>query len=133
MPAPAPMKNNLKDMIFHDYVTIFKNLDALSTQYVGESTFNEKSAHELIISKDDASFHLYVEKETLLPAGVKYSTVGQQGPTEVEEYLSDYREVDGMMIAFKSMTFEKDNKISGVTVLEAKADIEVDMSIFEKK
>jgi len=133
MPAPGPMKENMKGNLFRDPTTMFKMLDALSTQYVGEATFGEKPVEELIIAGDKFSYHLYLDKETFLPLGVKYSTVGQQGPTEVEEHFSDYRDVGGLMIPFKTVAFDKGEKSSEIVLLEVESDVEVDMSIFEKK
>jgi zinc protease len=133
MPAPTPMKDNLKGGLFRDPATLFKNLNVFSTQYVGETTFNEKSVEELIIAGDVFSYYLYLDKETYLPLGVKYTTVGQQGPTEVVEHFCDYRDAGGLMIPFKTDAYDKDKKASEVVLLDVKSNVEVDMSIFEKK
>lgn len=133
MPAPAPVKDNMKGGLFRDPTTLFKMLDALSTQYVGVTTFAEKPVEELIIAGDELSYHLYLDKETFLPLGVKYNTVGQKGPTEIEEHFSDYRDAGGVMMSFKTIAFDKGEKASEVVLLEVKSDVDVDMSIFAKK
>jgi len=133
MPAPAVVKNNMQNSLFRDPATLFKNLQSLSTQYVGETTIDEKPAKELIISNGEISYHIYIDKQTLLPLGAKYSTIGRQGPTEMEEHFSDYRDADGLMIPFKTVAYEQGEKASEVVLSEVKADVDVDMSIFDKQ
>lgn len=131
MPAPDAIKRNMMENLFRDPIAVIKNLDALTVQYVGEKLYLEKPALELIVSKEKMSFHLYLDKATQLPLGITYVTAGPQGPTESEERYEDYRDVGGIMMAFKTLGFEKSDKTSETSVLNAVINGPVDMKIWE--
>ncbi|MBN2356095.1 insulinase family protein [candidate division KSB1 bacterium] len=132
MPAPEPLKKNMKENLFRDPVILVRNLNEIEAQLLGETIFAEKEAFELIVSKGELSYHLFLDKTTHLPLGVTYTTIGQQGPTEAEERYEDYRNVAGMMMPFKTIGFDKGQKASESTIVEVKIDDTVDMSVFEE-
>lgn len=132
MPAPEPIKNNMKENLFRDPVILVRSLNEITAQLVGETIFAGKSASDVIVSKGKLSYHLYLDKTTFLPLGVRYTTIGQQGPTEAEERFEDYRDIAGIKMAFKTLGFDKDKKSSETTVLDVKLNEAVDMSVFGK-
>ena len=132
-PAPGAIKENLTGTLFRDPVLMCKMLNDLKTQYVGESTFDKKPVEELIISGEKLSYNLYLDKTLLLPVGVKYNTIGQQGPTEVTEYFKDYREVTGLKFPFNKIAFEKEKKVSETSFENIEVNAAIDMKIFDKK
>lgn len=132
MPAPDIIKNNLKAEIFHDPIALLQLLDDVTVQYVGEGTFNETATDELVVAMGDESYHLYLDKVTGLPAGIKYNTIGQQGPAEIEEFYSDYRDAGGIKSAFKAVAMQDGEKASESEMSEMSFNVEPDMSLFEK-
>jgi len=132
MPAPAPVKEQLKDMIIRDLAYVIKNLDIHDIQFVGETTVKENPAFELLISRGDSHFYLYLDKETLLPLSEKYMAVTQQGPMEIITYISDYRDVGGIQTAHKTESYSGEEKVASVTLSEVILNGDVDMSLFEK-
>jgi len=132
MPAPSTLKNNMKENLFRDPVILVRNLKQVTAQLVGETPFADKPAFELLISQGGMAYHLFIDKMSMLPLGVRYTTVGQQGPMEVEERFEDYRDVSGLQMPFKTVGYDKGQKVSETTIVEAKLDTEMDMTMFGK-
>lgn len=131
MPAPEPVKNNMIENLFRDPFMLARLFDEVEVQYAGESTFADKQATEVIISKGKLSYRLFIDPAALLPLGTRYTTVGQMGPVEVEERYEDYREVSGFQVAWKTLGFEKGEKSSETNVVSVTLDGMVDMTIFQ--
>jgi len=132
MPAPEPVKQNMIENLFRDPFMLARQLDAVEIQWAGESTYLGKPAQEVIVAKGKLNYRLYIESATQLPLGIKYTTVGQTGPTEVEERYEEYRAVNGIQIAWKTLGYEKDEKVSQTSLETAVLDGPVDPAIFEK-
>ncbi|MBN2105263.1 insulinase family protein [bacterium] len=133
MPAPEAVENQLTEDFFRDTIVLLKNLNERDIQFVEEASFSEKKALEIIIRKDDMMYRLFLDGETMLPLGMKYNTVTQQGPARVTEYFHDYRDVDGIQTAFKVTAYTNDEKSSDMLVTEFQYNADVDMSVFSEK
>lgn len=132
VPAPAQVKDQLKEMITRDMAYILRNLDLHDVQYIGETTVKEKPAFELLISRDDSHFYLDLDKESLLPVAERYTAVTQQGPVEITSYISDYKKVNGIQTAHSVESFNKDEKVAAVTMTDVVLNGDVDMTVFDK-
>ncbi len=132
MPAPEPVKQNMIENLFRDPIMLAKQLDAVEVQWVGETTYLDKPAAELVVAKGKLNYRLFLDGASWLPLGIKYTTVGQQGPTEAEERYEDYREVSGIKAAFKTLGYEKETKASESNIIEMTVDGPVDLTVFEK-
>ncbi|MBD3384961.1 hypothetical protein GF407_08545 [candidate division KSB1 bacterium] len=130
--APPAIKRNLQEGLFHDIIGICQSIESLSFQHLGSKTFADQDAEALLISDENLSFQLYLSRQEMLPLGLKYKTIGQQGPTEVEEHYSDYREVEGIMLPFKVITLEKGEKASEVVVNNCSINAQLDEALFQQ-
>ncbi|MCL4539722.1 MAG: insulinase family protein, partial [Bacteroidetes bacterium] len=133
MPMQESTRKIIQDNISRDPVNFFAKPDELQIQFIGEKPFNGATALDLLVTRKNGSFHLYLDGKTYLPAGVSYQSTGPQGPISVEEAWSDYREIDGMSIPFKTTASANGKKMSDVTVKEVKHNIEVDSKLFEEE
>ncbi len=133
MPLPEMMKKNLKENLFRDPVYLISYATDVKYQYLGEKTFGEGKAINLLVTAKEGTFQLYLDTSTHLPRGVSYQTVGQQGPINVQEVYSDYRDVDGIKLPFKMIATSDGKKISESTVKEMKANVPVDPKWFQKQ
>ncbi len=131
MPAPEAIKRNMIETLFRDPVVMVKDIDALTVQWVGETRYLQQPAVELIVSRDKMSFRLFLEKNSKLPLGITYVTIGAGGPAETEARYEDYRDVGGIRMAFTTLGFEKNEKTSESHVIEAQIDAAVDMTIWK--
>lgn len=132
MPAPPQVKKNLKENAIRDWVNILKHLHEAEAQFLGETVFQEKPALDVLLSLADVKFHVFVDKETFLPLGMKYSTVGQQGPAEVEEVYSDWRNVGPLKINFKTVSSANGEKVSEAVIKQIQFNQKVDESLFQQ-
>jgi predicted Zn-dependent peptidase len=132
MPAPEPVKQNMIENLFRDPFILARQLDELEVQWVGETTYLDKPATEVIVAKGKLNYRIYIDAATQLPLGTRYTTVGQMGPTEMEERYEDYREVNGIQVAWKTLGYEKGEKATETNVVSVMLDGPVDMTLFEK-
>ncbi|HPM60378.1 MAG TPA: pitrilysin family protein [bacterium] len=131
MPAPEPVKNNMIENLFRDPFMLARQFGEVEMQYIGETTFADKPASEVIVSKGKLNYHLFIDAAALLPLGVKYSTIGQMGPVEVEERYEDYRDVNGIQVAWKTLQYDKGEKAAETGIVSVTLDGPVDMKLFE--
>ncbi|MDZ7262197.1 MAG: hypothetical protein ONB05_08850, partial [candidate division KSB1 bacterium] len=133
MPLPETMKKNLKENISRDPVYLFAYAKDVQVQYLGEKTFGEGKAIALLVTGKEGTFHLYLDPATYLPTGASFHTIGMQGPADVEEFFSDYRDVAGVKLPFKTLTNANGEKASEVTVKEIKTNVPIDPRWFQKE
>jgi len=131
MPAPEPVKNNMIENLFRDPFMLARQFDEVEMQYAGETTFADKPATEVIIAKGKLNYRLFIDPAALLPLGVRYNTVGQMGPVEVEERYEDYRDVNGIQVAWKTLQYDKGEKAAETGIVSVTLDGTVDMTIFQ--
>ena len=75
---------------------------------------------------------LFIDQETKYIVKKEYQTLTEQGPAEREEFLGDYREISGVMIAFHTVSFDNGEQSAEITFSEAMINAEVAESLFEK-
>ncbi len=130
-PAPPPMKKNLQGNLMRDMINVAKTLDEFDIQYVGETTFVEKPAEEILLSKGDQSFRLFLDPDSQLPLGISYTQITQQGPTKTQEQFLDLRTVNGVKFHFKTIGYSGGEKSSETEIKTLNVNTNVDMSLFE--
>ncbi len=133
MPMQESVKKEMHDNVMRDPVHSFTNAEHFEIQFVGQKDFGGANSSELLLTCREGSFHLYLDPSTNLPTGVSYRSTGQQGPTNVEEVWSDYRDVGGVKLPFKTVASAEGKKLSETTVVEMKQNIEVDPKLFEEE
>jgi predicted Zn-dependent peptidase len=112
MPLPENERKNILDSLRRDVAYVWQNLDQYQVQLLGSKSFAGRDAIDLAISGLGADFHLFLDPQTSLPGGISYQTVTREGPTTIEEVFSDYRDVDGVKMPFRSESFAKEKKVS---------------------
>ena len=131
MAAPAAVTKQLQDDIFHDPFTLLQNIDAHTVQLIEETVFADKPAADLLVSDGENSYHLYLDTETALPLGLKYKTVGQQGPTEITEIYQKYENVKGIQMPVKTEAYQKEELASRSECTEILINTELETGLFD--
>ncbi len=116
MPLPEAQKKDLRESMSRDIVFMWQNLDQYQVQLLGKKEFAGSEAIELAVSGFGSSFHLFLDPGTLLPLGTSFQSVTAEGPATVEERVSDYRDVEGIKMPFKTEAFANGKKVSGQAV-----------------
>ncbi len=131
MPLPEAEKKNILDNIRRDAAYVWQNLDQYQVQYLGSKPFAGKEAIELDVSGLDVRFYLFLDPQTMLPNGTSYQTVIREGPATIEEIFSDYREVEGIKMPFKTEAFAKEKKVSAQVVKTIQINAVVSDDLFK--
>ena len=124
-----------KKEIFRDSIPLLAYIsnEEVSAQYLGSEEVKGKMADVILISDTPAdTLKLFIDQETKYIVKKEYQALTEQGPAEREEFLDDYREVSGMMIAFHTVSFDNGEQSAEITFSEAIINAEVAESLFEK-
>ncbi len=84
-----------------------------------DRTVHSAAPGEVEISdKQGNSVRLTIDETTGLPLRRSYRTIGQQGPIEVEEVLSEWKEVDGVQLPYRIVVNQGGKKFSEASIRE---------------
>jgi len=133
MPAPPQMKAELTASIWRNISYLFPNSDmeGLEVQYLESGKVQGENCEVLLITPPDVkSFKLYVNAQNSIPVMLSYQGTNMMGaPVASEEVFSDFREVAGIKLPFKSVT-NQDGKKAQETIAE---EIEINTRIPESQ
>ena len=124
-----------KKEIFRDSIPllVYVSNEEVSAQYLGTEDVNGKMADVILISDTPAdTLKLFIDQETKYIIKKEFQALTEQGPAEREEFLDDYREISGVMIAFHTVAFDNGEQSAEITFSEAMINADVDESLFEK-
>lgn len=130
MPMPEGQRKSQSSNIPRDYFYVFQNLDQYKIQLIGEKKFGDTNAVDLLLT-GPAEFHLFIDPKTNLLLGSSYQQVTQTGPAEMEETVSDYKDVDGIKLPFKSVTKANGKKAVEIIFKEIKLNIKIEKDFFK--
>ena len=102
--APPEMRKAMIEEMWGNLIFLYSrvNEEGLTIQHLGREEIDGKAVEALLITPPGIRpFRLYLDAETMMPVRRAAQTVTQQGPTEIETTLSDYRDVDGIKLPFK--------------------------------
>jgi predicted Zn-dependent peptidase/outer membrane lipoprotein-sorting protein len=102
-------------------------------QLIGETELDGREVFDLLVSLDDeTSAHMFVDRADYTIVGNSRRANTMEGPTEVTEILSDFREVDGLKVSFASVQRASGKQVSSSSISEFNVNPEVDPAIFAK-
>lgn len=132
---PESQKKEMKAGLFRDIISLFRNSDsdALQVQYLGEEKVEGTKANVVLLSDVEGNTtKMFLDAKTYLPIKQAYRGTTMTGPAELEELFSDYREVAGIKIPFRTLINANGQKYVESTVTEFKINTEVDPKLFQK-
>lgn len=136
MPAPAQMKEEMVANLWRDFAYLFANADreGSAAQHLGSEDFEGQKCEVLLITpKGVKSFKLYLNAATMMPVKTNYQAMSMMGPADTDEMFSDFREVLGVKLPFKSVTNQDGKKAQEATATEILINVAVDESQFAVK
>ncbi|UCE17973.1 MAG: insulinase family protein [Gemmatimonadota bacterium] len=128
-------RKDMEKSLFRDMVLLFQRSGdtALVVQSLGETEVAGKTAEEILIKDEEGnSVKMYLDKETHLVVKRDYQGTTMRGAASMEESLTDYREVDGIKIPFRSDIKADGEPYISVEVQEMLINTEIDPALFEK-
>lgn len=114
-PLPPPQRDAIRENLWRTVFYLYGRLDeeGLQVQHLETEEIEGKAVEALLITPPGFSpFRLYVDAETMIPVKTAGQTIGRQGPVEAESTMSDYREVEGILMPFKDTSTEN-GQLSG--------------------
>lgn len=134
VPLPPRQTQQMKEDLWHDTMYLFKHAHApdLASQYLGSEDLNGKK-HEVVLvtPKGTKGFKLILNAETMMLVQLRYQGMSMTGaPASIVEDLSDFREIEGVRVPFKSVLSQDGKKVREITVSEVTVNAEVDESQF---
>ncbi|MBT5872964.1 MAG: insulinase family protein [Candidatus Latescibacteria bacterium] len=132
-PAPGPMNDTMINNIWQSIVYLYGHSEdtALGVQYVGTEDVDGAAAEVLHISPPGArSFKLYLDASTMLPLKRSAQEMTPNGPAEMDQYLSDFREINGLMLPFKRVIMSNGQKAGEATNNEILINPEISDELF---
>ena len=134
-PLPPAYVEEGKKEIFRDNIPLltYVSNEGTSAQYLGAEDVKGKMTDVVLISDTPGgSIKLFIDQETKYIIKKQFQAFTEQGPADREEFLDDYRDVSGVMIAFHTVLLDNGEKSAEITFSEATINAEVDESLFEK-
>jgi len=133
---PMSKQDSKSELAFiqRDLVFIYQNLHQYNIQWLGEKNFEGSMAIDLLFT-GLTEFHLFIQPKTYLPVGLSYEGTVPNRPEPLErvEIYSDYKEVDGIKLAFNVILKEAGKKVVEVTLKEVKFNIQIEKDFFTVK
>ncbi len=118
---------------FRTFSNLFQASD-LKIQYLGIEELEGKKLDILLISDPSGNeLRIYADQVTSLPIKETYRGQGMMGPTSIEEFFSDFRDVAGVKLPFHKVTNADGKKYAETKVLEININTPVDENLFIKK
>ncbi len=124
---------NMKEMADMDGFLVDYEAKGYAVHYEGEEEIDGSNTKKLRVMRPDSSeIFVFLDAESFLQ--VKMETEGTNPMTgarvKTETFLMDYRDVDGMMIAFGIKVLMDGEVFQNITMKEVKMNVEVDDTIF---
>jgi len=127
--------DELRKQVQFDQLSVLKALAAgtAGAQYVGEAELDGKKVHDVLLTLgEDSVAHAYVDPSTNMIVGSMRKMFTMEGPTDVTEVYSDFRDVSGIKMSFASLQRAGAKTISSTKVSELKINPPLDPTAFEK-
>ncbi len=121
-------------VIQRDPFYIYRNLDQYNIQLLGEKDVAGTMALDLHIT-GPTEFHLFIDPKTYLLTALSYVGTIPNRPEVIErvEIYSDYKEVDGIKMAFRVILNSAGKRVVEATLRELKFNIETGKDFFKVK
>jgi len=133
MPLQGSQAAELRKQVRFELFNVLKAFikGDVEVQFLKETELDGRQVFELLISLDEeTSAHMFVDMTDYTIVGNSRRANTMEGPTEVTEILSDFREVDGLKISFASVQKAGGREVSSSKISEFKVNPNVDLSIF---
>ena len=104
--APQSLRNDFQASVQRDLIPLLLRAASGELDIRLTTNVNSDSPEPLaleISSEDISPVNIYLDPKTGLVVRQTYRTEGEDGMQETEELYSDYRDVDGILVAFRSI------------------------------
>ena len=128
-------KRETKASLFRDMFRLFQmsGTGALIAQALGESEVEGKMTEGFLVKDAEGnSVKMYLDSHTHLVVKREYEGTTMMGAANIEEFLSDYRDVDGIKMPFHAKVMANGEPYVEAQVEEIYVNTEIDPKLFER-
>ena len=133
-PLPPDAINTIKDTIFRQIIWLLTNLtqNDISIQYAGTEDVLGKPANVLLVKQPSGEMlKLFISEETSYIVKMGYRETEQGVIRNLETFFDDYRDVDGIKIAYHILQNVEGKLFAESRVNRVKLNEEIDESFFQ--
>jgi len=135
MPAPQQMKEQMQANLWRNVAYLFAHWDSarVTVQYLGSEDVDGTPCEVIQVTPQGVKpTKLYLDAETLRPVLMRYQGTNMTGaPVASEERFSDFREVYGVTLPFKSVTHQDGKKAQESMASDVKINVKVEDGQFQ--
>jgi len=132
---PSGDAKEARSSLFRDWINLMRGASEgeYQVQYLGTEEIEGKAANVIAVSNAaGTSVKLFMDGSSHMPLRASFRGKTMMGPAAMEEVYSMWREVGGVMVPFKTVTYADGKEFTVARVTSAEANVEVDESLFEK-
>jgi zinc protease len=104
----------------------------LTGQFIGETEIDGKKTLGVAVEGPFGPLKLYFYPDTHLLAAARFQSAGPRGATDNEQRWSDYRQVEGLLFAFSTVTYRDGAKFFESTIQDVQLNPAIDEALFAK-
>ena len=134
-PLPPQMLSTFKDSVFRATMSLLRNLSQndIPIQYAGTEDVQGKPASALLIPQPSGEMlKLFISDETGYVVKHAYRETSQGVTVNRETLMGDYRDVDGIKIAYHVVQNVEGQRFSETRVTNVTLNAELDESLFQE-
>ena len=134
-PIPPQMAASFKDSVFRETVWLLTNLSQndIPIQYAGAEDVQGKPASILVVPQPSGEMlRLFISDETHYVVKYAYQETSQGVTANRETLMDDYRDVDGVKIAHRTVQNVEGQRFSEIRVKSVTLNAELDASLFQE-
>ena len=134
-PFPPEAANSFKNTIAREPIWLLTHLleNDIQVQYAGNEKVQDKSVHVLLVPDPSGEvLRLFISKETHYIVKFAYRQAAEGVVANHEEFLSDYRDVDGIKIAHRVLQNVDGELSADVSVTGVTLNAELEESLFQE-
>lgn len=131
--APPQVRKQFSGQVWRNVIYLMANFERENVQAQDQGTTEvEGTTYQAVkVTPPEAEpFTLYLDPETMRPARMNYTAMTQQGPQESTDVFSDYREVAGMMVPFKTVTYQNGEQAAETVLQDVQVNTELESGLF---
>ena len=132
-PMPEQMSEGMKDQASIDGQLMNYADKGYTIEYAGEGMVNDNPAHKLkLIRPEQPESIIYIDKASYLEVKVEGEGVNPQNgqPMQTETFMSDYRNVDGVQMAFVTEVKVDGNTMQKMIMEKIEVNVDVADDLF---
>lgn len=131
--APDRIRRQFAGQLWRNLPYLMANLERAEVQARDRGTGEAEGISYRVVEvtpPEGEPFTLYLDPETMRPARMEYMETGQEGPRQVTDVFQDYRDVSGLSVPFRTVTYQDGEQIAESRLTSLEINVELEEGLF---